>query len=61
MDLRGLRVTKNACFSLLTHTKQPLLVTLHDTTAGIQNLEVGCDADAERTDSCEGWNRYVDT
>ena len=54
MDLRGLRVTKNACFSLLTHTKQPLLVTLHDTTAGIQNLEVGCDADAERTDSCEG-------
>ena len=31
----GLRVTKNAYFSLTTHTKQLLLVTLCETTAGI--------------------------
>ena len=30
---RGLRVTKNAYFSLLTHTKQLLLVTFCDKTA----------------------------
>ena len=29
----GLRVTKDAYFSLLTHTKQLLLVTYFDTTA----------------------------
>ena len=46
MDLRGLRVTKNAYFSLLTLTKQLLLVTLCDMTAGIENLEVGHDAAA---------------
>ena len=31
----GLRVTQNAYFSLITHTKQLLLVTFSDTTAGI--------------------------
>ena len=33
-DPRGLRVTQNAYFSLLTRTKQPLLVKVCDTTAG---------------------------
>ena len=37
----GLRVTQDAYFSLLTHTKQLLLVTLCDTTAGIQKSKVG--------------------
>ena len=32
---RGLRVTQHAYFSLLTHTKQLLLVTFCDPTAGI--------------------------
>ena len=41
MDPRGLVVTKNVYFSLLTHTKQLLLVTLSHTPAGIGNLEVG--------------------
>ena len=31
----GLRVTQNAYFSLITHTKQLLLVTFCDPTAGI--------------------------
>ena len=31
----GLRVTQGAYFSLLSHTKQPLLVTFSDNTAGI--------------------------
>ena len=35
MDLRGLRVTKNANFSLLTHTKQLLSVAVCDSTAKI--------------------------
>ena len=34
MDLMSLRVTQNAYFSLLTHTKQLLLVTFCDKTAG---------------------------
>ena len=33
---RGLRVTQDAYFSLLSHTKQLLLVTFSDTTAGIE-------------------------
>ena len=33
MDPRGLRVTQNACFSLLTLTKKLLLVTFCDPTA----------------------------
>ena len=40
-DPRDLVVTKNAYFSLLTHTKQPLLMTLCDTTAEIGNSKVG--------------------
>ena len=34
MDLRSLRVTQNAYFSLMTHTKQLLLVTFCHATAG---------------------------
>ena len=33
MDPRGLRVTQNAYFSILTHTKKLLLVTFCDLTA----------------------------
>ena len=33
MDPRGLRVTHNAYFLLLTHTKKLLLVTYYDPTA----------------------------
>ena len=33
MALRGLRLTKNAYFSFLTHTKKLLLVTLYNPTA----------------------------
>ena len=33
MDLRRLRVAKIAYFSLLTHTKQLILVTFYDTNA----------------------------
>ena len=36
MDTGGMRVTKNAYFSLLTHAKQLLLVKFFDTTAGIR-------------------------
>ena len=35
MDSRDLKMTKNAYFSLLTHTKQLLLVTFCNITAGI--------------------------
>ena len=35
MDPRGLRVTQNAYFSLLTHTKKLSLVTFCDTIVGI--------------------------
>ena len=61
MDLRGLVVTNNVYFSLLTHTNQLLLVTLCYTPAGIGNSKVGRDADAAaaaaaavRTDRREG-------
>ena len=55
----GLVATKNVYFSLLTHAKQLLLVTLSHTPAGIGNSEVGRrDAgrmtDAVRTDRREG-------
>ena len=36
MDPKGLVVPKNAYFSLLTHIKEVLLVTLCDTTADVQ-------------------------
>ena len=48
----GLRVTQNAYFSLITHTKQLLLVTFSDTTA-----EIGASfrTDARRTaEAAEG-------
>ena len=55
MDQRGLVVTKNVYFSLLTHTNQLLLVTLCHTPAGIENSKVGRDADTTvRTDRHEG-------
>ena len=60
---RGLVVTKNVYFSLLTHTNQLLLVTLCHTPAVIENLKVGRDADADaavRTDRRRGWNSYLD-
>ena len=71
MDPRGLVVTKNVYFSLLTHTNQLLLVTLCHTPAGIGNSKVGRDADADgrrrtpttdavRTDRRECRNSYVD-
>ena len=37
MVSRGLRLTKNADFSLLTHTKQLLSVAVCDSTAGIES------------------------
>ena len=58
MDPRGLVVTKNVYFSLLTHTQQLLFVMFCDTTAGILNPEVGGDA-AVWMDSREGRNSYV--
>ena len=62
MDLRGLVVTKNVYFSLLTHTNQLLLVTLCHTPAGIGNSKVERDdTDARWTDRREGWNSYVDS
>ena len=63
----GLRVTKDAYFSLLTHTKQLLLVTFCDMLAGI---EVSFWADGtgrtdKRTDGWtdrrEVWNSYLDS
>ena len=36
MDPRGLRFIINTYFSLLSHTKELLLVTFCDTTAGIE-------------------------
>ena len=47
MDQRGLVVTKNVYFSLLTHTNQLLLVTLCHTPAGIENSEGGRDGTDE--------------
>ena len=50
MDPMGLVATKNVYFSLLTHAKQLLLVTLSHTPAGIGNSEVGRDGtDGRRT------------
>ena len=40
MDFRGLRVTKDAYFSLLIHTKQLSLVTFYDTTTGIGSMMI---------------------
>ena len=38
MEPNGLRVTMNAYFSLLSHTKELLLVIFYDTAAGICNV-----------------------
>ena len=60
----ALTLTKNAYFSLFIHTKQLLSVTLYDTTAEIENSEVGrypaAAADQVWIDRREGWNSYVD-
>ena len=71
MDNRGMRVTKNAYFSLSTYTKELLLVTFCDSSMhNCRNWK--CDGtdrqtwhdrmwwDAKRIDRFEGWNIYVD-
>ena len=40
MDPKGLKVTQYAYFSLLTHTKELLLVTFCDMTAGLEKMKV---------------------
>ena len=60
----GLRVTQNAYFSLITHTKQLLLVTFSDTTAEI-GASFRTDArrrteDGGRTDRRGSRNSYLD-
>ena len=57
MDPMGLVATKNVYFSLLTHAKQLLLVTLSHMPAGIGNSEVGRDGtgrDGRRTTDDDG-------
>ena len=65
----GLRVTQNAYFSLLTHTKQLLLVTFCDTTAGNSvsfrthrrtNERTDGQTDAGWTDRRGSRNSYLD-
>ena len=66
MDPRGLRVTHNAYFSLLTHTKKLLLVTFCDPTAKTgfifwTNATDGMDGTdgthgTDRTDGTDGRN-----
>ena len=53
MDERGLRLTCNAYFSLLTHTKKLLSVTFCDQTAktGLSFWTHGMDG----TDGTDGW------
>ena len=63
MNQRGLRMTQNANFSLITHTKQLLLVTLCDTTVGIRVIfrtHERRTADGERTDRRGSRNSYLD-
>ena len=63
----GLRVTQNAYFSLITHTKQLLLVTFSDTTAGIgasfrtDARTHGRRTDGGRTDRRGSRNSYLDS
>ena len=47
MDTSHLRVTKNAYFLLLTHTRQLLLVIFCDATAGIGSRK-GCRTQTDR-------------
>ena len=54
MDPWSLRVNSNAYFSLLTHTKELLLLTF---------ITIKCDTNQwthGRTDRCEVWNSYLD-
>ena len=46
----GLKVTKNAYITLLTNTKQLLLVAFCDTIAGMIRTDAKNGADATRTD-----------
>ena len=57
MEPRGLRVNQTTYFSLLTHAKQLLLVTLAHTPAGIGNSEVGRDRMGRTTDDYDGRRR----
>ena len=50
IDPRGLVVTKNVYFSLLTHTNQLLLVTLCHAPGGIGNSKVGRDVTPTQTE-----------
>ena len=58
----GLRVTQDAYFSLLSHTKQLLLVTFSDTTAGIgASFRTDARTDGSgRTDRRGSRNSYLD-
>ena len=60
----GLTMTQDAYFSFLTHTKQLLLVTFCETTAGNWK-KWKCDVRTDvrtygRTDRHEVWNSYLD-
>ena len=50
----GLRVTQDAYFLLLTHTKQLLLVTFCDPSAGIE-VSVRTHGRTEQTERTEPW------
>ena len=62
----GLRVIQNAYFSLITHTKQPLLVTFCPTTTGIEacfrtdGRTADTQMDGGRTDRRGSYNSYLD-
>ena len=61
MDSRGLRVTQNAYFLLLTYTKQLLLVTFCNPTAEIgSGMQCHDTMDAVWKDKREGWSSCVD-
>ena len=60
----GLRVTQDAYFSLLSHTKQLLLVTFSDTMAGIGTsfrTDARTDGGGGRTDRRGSRNSCLDT
>ena len=60
MDHKSLRVTQNAYFSLMTHTKQLFLVIFCDKTEKfVMEQDVTWQA-VGRTDRCECWKSYVD-
>ena len=57
----GLRVTQDAYFSLLSHTKQLLLVTFSDTTAEIgASFRTDACTDGVRTGRHGSRNSYLD-